>query len=103
MIAFDKKKSTIFFHIRISRSGKGRVSDFSATRVRVDGMGSPRVSEKVTHEAPTASGIQEMEKNTFFFCEDIRVRVQLDSPILWIDMYIPSADAWHRQRRELCH
>jgi hypothetical protein len=23
----------------------------------------------------------------------IRVRVQLDSPILWIDMYIPSADA----------
>jgi hypothetical protein len=33
----------------------------------------------------------------------IRVRVQLDSPILWIDMYIPSADAWHRQRRELCH
>ncbi len=33
----------------------------------------------------------------------IRVRVPLDSPILWIDMYIPSADAWHRQRRELCH
>jgi hypothetical protein len=33
----------------------------------------------------------------------IRVRVQLDSPILWIDMYIPSADAKHRQRRELCH
>jgi hypothetical protein len=23
----------------------------------------------------------------------IRVQVQLDSPILWIDMYIPSADA----------
>ncbi len=33
----------------------------------------------------------------------IRVRVPVDSPILWIDMYIPSADAWHRQRRELCH
>jgi hypothetical protein len=37
----------------------------------------------------------------------IRVLVQLDSPILWIDMYIPSADAmallWHRQKRELCH
>jgi hypothetical protein len=37
------------------------------------------------------------------FAETIRVRVPVDSPILWIDMYIPSADAWHRQRRELCH
>jgi hypothetical protein len=27
-----QKKSTTFFHARISRSGKGRVSDFSATR-----------------------------------------------------------------------
>jgi hypothetical protein len=50
-------------------SGKGRVSDFSATRVRVEGEGSPRVAEKVTHEAPTASGIREVEKKkkiTFF-------------------------------------
>jgi hypothetical protein len=37
------KKSTTFFHARISRSGKGRVSDFSATRVRVEGVGSPQV------------------------------------------------------------
>jgi hypothetical protein len=37
------KKSTTFFHARISRSGKGRVSDFSATRVRVEGVGSPEV------------------------------------------------------------
>jgi hypothetical protein len=28
----------------------------------------------------------------------IRVWVPVDSPILWIDMYIPSAVAWHRQR-----
>jgi hypothetical protein len=34
-----QKKSTTFFHARISRSGKGRVSDFSATRVRVEGVG----------------------------------------------------------------
>jgi hypothetical protein len=34
---------------------------------------------------------------------NIRVQVPVDSPILWIDMYTPSADAWHRQRRELCH
>jgi hypothetical protein len=40
---FFDKKSTTFFHARISRSGKGRVSDFSATRVRVEGVGSPRV------------------------------------------------------------
>jgi hypothetical protein len=39
------KKSTTFFHARISRSGKGRVSNFSATRVRVEGVGSPRVAE----------------------------------------------------------
>jgi hypothetical protein len=32
----------------------------------VEGVGSPRVAEKVTHEALTASGIQEVEKNTFF-------------------------------------
>jgi hypothetical protein len=31
-----QKKSATFFHARISRSGKGRVSDFSATRVRVN-------------------------------------------------------------------
>jgi hypothetical protein len=35
------KKKKPFFHTRISRSGKGRVSDFSATRVRVEGVGSP--------------------------------------------------------------
>jgi hypothetical protein len=34
-----QKKSTTFFHAQISRSGKGRVSDFSATRVRVEGVG----------------------------------------------------------------
>jgi hypothetical protein len=28
------------------------------------------VAEKVTHEAPSASGIQEVEKSTFFFRED---------------------------------
>jgi hypothetical protein len=50
----QQQKSTTFFHARISRSGKGRVSD------------SPRVAEKVTHEAPTASGIREVEKSTFF-------------------------------------
>jgi hypothetical protein len=33
------KKITTFFHARISRSGKGGVSDFSATRVRVEGVG----------------------------------------------------------------
>jgi hypothetical protein len=32
----------------------------------VEGVGSPRVAEKVTHEAPTASGIREVEKITFF-------------------------------------
>jgi hypothetical protein len=37
-----QKKSTTFFHARISRSGKGRVSDFSATRVRVESVGPPR-------------------------------------------------------------
>jgi hypothetical protein len=63
---FDKKKVQLFFDARISRSGKGRVSDFSATRVRVEGVGSPRVSEKVTQEAPTASGIREVEKSIFF-------------------------------------
>jgi hypothetical protein len=36
----------------------------------VEGVGSPRVAEKVTYEAPTASGIREVEKNTFFFGED---------------------------------
>jgi hypothetical protein len=36
---FRQKKSTTFFHARISGSGKGRVSDFSATRVRVEGVG----------------------------------------------------------------
>jgi hypothetical protein len=60
------KKSTIFFHARISHSGKGRVSDFSATRGRVEGVGSPRVAEKVEHEAPTASKIRKMEKVLFF-------------------------------------
>jgi hypothetical protein len=29
-------------------------------------VGSPRVAEKVTREAPTASGIREVEKRTFF-------------------------------------
>jgi hypothetical protein len=48
---FDKKKVQL---------------DFSATRVRVEGVGSPRVAEKVRHEAPTASGIREVEKSTFF-------------------------------------
>jgi hypothetical protein len=61
------KKKYDFFHARISRSGKGRVSDFSATRVRVEGVGSPRVAEKVTHEAPTSSGIREVEKILFFW------------------------------------
>jgi hypothetical protein len=69
-----QKKSTTFFHARISRSGKWRVSDFSATRVRVEGVGSPAHPEwqkiKITHEAPTASGIREVEKSTFFFGED---------------------------------
>jgi hypothetical protein len=32
----------------------------------VEGVGSPRVAKKVTHEAPTASGIREVEKSTFF-------------------------------------
>jgi hypothetical protein len=32
----------------------------------VEGVGSPRVAEKVTHEAPTASGIPEVEISTFF-------------------------------------
>jgi hypothetical protein len=62
-----QKKSTTFFHARISRSGKGQVGDFSATRVRVESVGSPRVAEKITHEAPTASGIREVEKSTFSF------------------------------------
>jgi hypothetical protein len=59
---FDKKKYN-FFHARISRSGKGRESDF----LGVEGVGSRRVAEKVTHEAPTASGIREVEKSTFFW------------------------------------
>jgi hypothetical protein len=66
-----QKKSTTFFHAGISRSGKVRVSDFSATRVRLEGVGSPRVAEKVTHEAPTASGIREVEKSTFFGEDEI--------------------------------
>jgi hypothetical protein len=33
----------------------------------VQGVGSPQVAEKVTHEAPTASGIREVEKSTFFW------------------------------------
>jgi hypothetical protein len=61
-----QKKSTIFFHARISRSGKWRVSDFFATRVRVEGVGSPRVAEKVTHKARTASEILRSGKNNFF-------------------------------------
>jgi hypothetical protein len=32
----------------------------------VEGVGSPRVAEKVTHEAQTSSGIREVEKSTFF-------------------------------------
>jgi hypothetical protein len=32
----------------------------------VEGVGSPQVAEKDTHEAPTASGIREVEKSTFF-------------------------------------
>jgi hypothetical protein len=36
----------------------------------VEGGGSPRGSEKVTHEAATASGIREVENSTFFFSED---------------------------------
>jgi hypothetical protein len=47
------------------------------------------------------------EDDTPILGAPIRVLVQLDSTILWIDMYIPSADAmallWHRQKRELCH
>jgi hypothetical protein len=62
---FFDKRSTTFFHAQISRSGKERVSDFSNTRVMVEGVGLPRVAEKVTHEAPTASG-----KKYFFFGKD---------------------------------
>jgi hypothetical protein len=36
----------------------------------VEGVGSPRVAEKFAHEAPTASGIREVEKNTFLLFED---------------------------------
>jgi hypothetical protein len=36
----------------------------------VEGVGSSRVAEKVTHEALTASAIQKVEKSTFFFSED---------------------------------
>jgi hypothetical protein len=68
-ISSTKKKYNFFsrsnFTQRSSERG-GRVSDFSATRVRVEGVGSPRVAEKVTHEAPTASGIREVEKSTYF-------------------------------------
>jgi hypothetical protein len=34
------------------------------------GCGLTRVAEKVTHEAPSASGIREVEKKYFFFGED---------------------------------
>jgi hypothetical protein len=37
----------------------------------VKGVALPRVAEKVTHEAPTASGILEVEKSTFFFEDGI--------------------------------
>jgi hypothetical protein len=63
-------KSELRKTISSTKSSKGRVSDFSATRVRVEGVGSPRVAEKVTHEAPTASGVREVEKKYFFFGED---------------------------------
>jgi hypothetical protein len=44
-----------------------------------------------------------VEDDTPILGAPIRVQVPVDSPILWIDMFTPSADAWHRQRRELCH
>jgi hypothetical protein len=42
---FDKKKVQLFF----THEFHAAVSDFSAMRVRVEGVGSPRVAEKVMH------------------------------------------------------
>jgi hypothetical protein len=62
---FDKKKVLLLFHARISRSGKGRVTDFSATRVRVEGVGSPRV-EKGSRKRPRPQGEFEKWKKVLF-------------------------------------
>jgi hypothetical protein len=63
------KKSKTFFHARISRSGKGRVSDFSATRVRVEGVGSPEW-QKRSRTRPRPQVEFEKWKKVFFFGED---------------------------------
>jgi hypothetical protein len=64
-ISSTKKKYNFFSRSNFTQ----QVSDFSATRVRVEGVGSPRVAEKVTHEAPTASGIKTISstKKKYFF------------------------------------
>jgi hypothetical protein len=50
----------------------------------VEGVASPRVAEKVTHEAPTASGIREVEKNTFFLGRwDFLCKIAFFSSHLW--------------------
>jgi hypothetical protein len=64
----SSKKNT-FFHARISRSGKGRVSDFSATRVRVEGVGSPEW-QKRKRTRPRPQVEFEKLKKVFFFGED---------------------------------
>jgi hypothetical protein len=38
--------------------------------MRVEGVGSPQVAEKVMHKAPSASGIREVEKVLIFFSEE---------------------------------
>jgi hypothetical protein len=68
---FDKKSST-FFHVRISQSSKVWVSDFSDTRVRVEGVDSTQVAEKSTQKAPTASGIRKVEKSSSFLLQTSR-------------------------------
>jgi hypothetical protein len=64
-----QKKSKTFFHARISRSGKGRVSDFSATWVRVEGVGSPEW-QKRSRTRPRPQVEFEKWKKVLFFCED---------------------------------
>jgi hypothetical protein len=55
---FDKKKAQLFFTLKFQAAVKGRVSNFSASRVRLEGVGSPQVAEKVTQQAPTTSEIK---------------------------------------------
>jgi hypothetical protein len=62
----QQQKSTTFFHARISRSGKGRVSNFSATRVRVEGVGSPEWQKRSRTRPHPQVEFEKWKKVLFF-------------------------------------